>query len=51
MAITMLAFFALLFLGVPIAYGLIASSMLYIICFSRVFFNKRRCGFRPKIHK
>ena len=36
MAITMLAFFALLFLGVPIAYGLIASSMLYIICFSRV---------------
>lgn len=36
MFIVMLVFFVLLFLGIPIAYGLIASSMLYILCFSRV---------------
>ena len=36
MAVTLIVFFVLLFLGVPIAYGLIASSMLYIICFSQV---------------
>lgn len=36
MGITLIVFFVLLFLGVPIAYGLIASSMLYIICFSHV---------------
>lgn len=34
--ITLIVFFLLLFLGIPIAYGLIASSMLYIICFSHV---------------
>lgn len=34
--IVMVVFFALLFLGVPIAYGLLGSSMLYIVCFSRV---------------
>lgn len=36
MALVMVVFFALLFLGVPIAYGLIASSMLYIVAFSKV---------------
>lgn len=36
MMLVMVVFFALLFLGVPIAYGLIASSMLYIVAFSKV---------------
>lgn len=36
MSLVMAVFFALLFLGVPIAYGLIASSMLYIVAFSKV---------------
>ena len=36
MMLVMAVFFALLFLGVPIAYGLIASSMLYIVAFSKV---------------
>ena len=34
MTITIMIFFGLLFVGIPIAYGLMAASMFYIICFS-----------------